>query len=99
MKYLLLALVALLLFLQYRFWVAEGSYLDVARLNQQITAQKTENTALRERNRVLSAEVESLKRGNDTLEERARSNMGMVKDGETFFLFLKDQAKDQQHER
>ncbi len=95
MKYLLFALFAVLLFLQYRFWIAEGSYLDVAKLNQQMAKQQKENTALRERNRILSAEVDSLKNGDATLEERARSNMGMVKEGETFFLFL----KEQKHER
>ena len=95
MKYLLFVLFAVLLFLQYRFWIAEGSYLDVAKLNQQIAKQQNENTVLRERNRILSAEVDSLKNGDATLEERARSNMGMVKEGETFFLFL----KEQKHER
>lgn len=94
MKFLLLALITLLLFLQYRFWIAEGSYLDVVKLNQQIAQQQQENQVLRERNRVLNAEVDSLKKGNDTLEERARSNMGMVKEGETFFLFLKERKND-----
>lgn len=94
MKYLSLTLLALLLFLQYRFWIAEGSYLDVVKLNRQIVQQQHENQALIERNKILSAEVESLKKGNETLEERARANMGMVKEGETFFLFVKDKKNE-----
>ena len=93
MRYLVIALLALLGYLQYRLWMAEGGFVDVARLNKEIARQEMENNALRERNRVLLAEVESLKQGVDTLEERARTDMGMVKEGETFFLFLKDNHK------
>lgn len=95
MRYLIIALLVLLGYLQYRLWMAEGGFVDVARLNKEIARQEHENAALRERNRVLLAEVESLKQGVDTLEERARTDMGMVKEGETFFLFLKDNHKPQ----
>jgi len=95
MRYLVIALLVLLGYLQYRLWMAEGGFVDVARLNKEIARQEHENAALRERNRVLLAEVESLKQGVDTLEERARTDMGMVKEGETFFLFLKDNHKPQ----
>lgn len=93
MRYLVISLLVLLGYLQYRLWMAEGGYVDVARLNKEIARQERENAGLRERNRVLLAEVESLREGVDTLEERARSDMGMVKEGETFFLFLKDSRK------
>ena len=95
MRYLVISLLVLLGYLQYRLWMAEGGYVDVARLNKEIARQERENAGLRERNRVLLAEVESLREGVDTLEERARSDMGMVKEGETFFLFLKDNRKAQ----
>jgi cell division protein FtsB len=95
MRYLVIVLLVLLGYLQYRLWMAEGGFVDVARLNKEIARQERENAALRERNRVLLAEVESLKQGVDTLEERARTDMGMVKEGETFFLFLKDNHKPQ----
>ncbi|HMW49801.1 MAG TPA: cell division protein FtsB [Cellvibrionaceae bacterium] len=95
MRYLVIALLVLLGYLQYRLWMAEGGFVDVARLNKEIARQERENAALRERNRILLAEVESLKQGVDTLEERARTDMGMVKEGETFFLFLKDSHKPQ----
>lgn len=93
MKFLTLGLIALLAILQYRFWLAEGGYLNVAKLNKAIAQQQKENDALRERNRILHAEVASLKSGLDTLEERARTKMGMIKQGETFFLFAKEPAK------
>ncbi len=95
MRYLVIVLLVLLGYLQYRLWMAEGGFVDVARLNKEIARQERENAALRERNRILLAEVESLKEGVDTLEERARTDMGMVKEGETFFLFLKDNHKSQ----
>lgn len=95
MRYLVIVLLVLLGYLQYRLWMAEGGFVDVARLNKEISRQERENAALRERNRILLAEVESLKEGVDTLEERARTDMGMVKEGETFFLFLKDNHKPQ----
>jgi cell division protein FtsB len=95
MRYFLIALLAVLGYLQYRLWMAESGYVDLARLNKEIARQELENNALRERNRVLLAEVESLKEGVGTLEERARTDMGMVKEGETFFLFLKDNHKPQ----
>jgi cell division protein FtsB len=95
MRYLVISLLVILGYLQYRLWMAESGYVDVARLKKEITRQDAENNALRERNRVLLAEVESLKEGVGTLEERARTDMGMVKEGETFFLFLKDNHKPQ----
>ncbi len=90
MRHLMIALLALFGYLQYRFWVGEGGYLDVARLNKQIAQQQQENDNLQARNRVLAAEVESLKQGLETLEERARADMGMVKEGETFFMFTQE---------
>jgi cell division protein FtsB len=96
MRYLVIALSLVFLYLQYRFWAAEGGYLDVARLNKQIQQQTRENQALKERNRVLAAEVDALRQGVDSLEERARSEMGMVKEGETFFLFVPESAPQAQ---
>jgi|TARA_R110000796_G_scaffold248117_5_gene374446 cell division protein FtsB len=80
-------LVALLLLggLQYRLWVGEGSLAHVTQLKQQIDEQARENEQLLERNRVLTAEVVELKQGLETVEERARHELGMVKEGETLF--------------
>jgi len=71
--------------LQYRLWVGNGSLAQVAELNQQIADQHAENEALLERNRVMDAEVSELKKGMETVEERARHELGMVKDGETLY--------------
>lgn len=85
--YWLLALL-LLLFggLQYRLWVGEGSLAHIRDLQQQIDEQRAENERLLERNRILEAEVMELKEGMETVEERARQELGMVKEGETLFL-------------
>lgn len=82
---LLVALVALLAFLQYRLWMGAGGNASVAELEQQVQAQTRENTGLQQRNDALRAEVEDLKSGEAAVEERARSELGMIKPGETFY--------------
>jgi cell division protein FtsB len=71
--------------LQYRLWVGDGSLAQMADLKQQIAEQQGENQRLLERNRILEAEVLELKKGMETVEERARHELGMVKEGETLF--------------
>ncbi len=88
MKWIVAILLILLAGLQYRLWVGEGSLADVARLEREIQQQQDDNTRLRERNRVLAVEVEELKSGLDSVEERARSDMGMIKKGETFYMVV-----------
>ncbi|UTW08744.1 cell division protein FtsB [Pseudomonas benzenivorans] len=83
--WLWLMLVLLLAGLQYRLWVGDGSLAQVADLKQQIADQQGENQRLLERNRILEAEVMELKKGMETVEERARHELGMVKEGETLF--------------
>lgn len=78
-------LLVLLLVLQYPLWFGSGSIPAVWHLRQQVVAQKIENAQLQERNNALVAEVMDLKHGLDAIEERARSELGMVKEGETFF--------------
>lgn len=87
--WLFIVLILLLAGLQYRLWVGEGSLAHVSRLQQQISEQKGENERLLERNRILEAEVMELKRGMETVEERARQELGMVKEGETLYLLTK----------
>lgn len=83
--WLFLVLLLLLAGLQYRLWVGNGSLAQVAELQQQIADQHAENERLLERNRVLDAEVLELKKGMETVEERARHELGMVKEGETLY--------------
>lgn len=84
--YLLLAVLLLLLAgLQYRFWLGDGGVTALREMNRQIEVQSSENARLLERNRILEAEVRELKQGMETVEERARHELGMVKEGETLF--------------
>jgi len=77
-------LLLLFVLLQYDLWVGEGSLASAWRLKQTVKQQQTENDRLKQRNTALAAEVMDLKQGLDAIEERARSELGMVKDGETF---------------
>ena len=97
MKWLIALLLLFLLGLQYRLWIGEGSLAHRYELGQQIEQQQAENDALRERNRLLALEVEALKNGLDAVEERAREQMGMIKEGETFYMIVepKEQTADQ----
>lgn len=79
------SLMSLLLWLQYLLWLSDGGVLAMWHLTREIGAQQAENVLLRERNAVLNAEVMDLKGGLAAIEELARSELGMVKKGETFF--------------
>jgi cell division protein FtsB len=86
MKWLLLVLLTLLIALQYRLWHGEGSIAQSTLLEKEITQQQAENDRMRERNRILDVEVQDLKLGADSVEERARNDIGMIKKDETFFM-------------
>ncbi|MCQ4262054.1 cell division protein FtsB [Stutzerimonas stutzeri] len=86
--WLFIVLILLLGGLQYRLWVGEGSLAQVNGLNKQIADQQGENERLLERNRILEAEVLELKQGMETVEERARQELGMVKEGETLYQLI-----------
>ncbi|MBI5007082.1 MAG: cell division protein FtsB [Nitrosomonadales bacterium] len=81
-------LIALLLLLQYPLWLGKGSWLKVWDMGKQVEAQKQINEQNQKRNASLDAEVRDLKRGTDAIEERARSQLGMVKQGEVFFQIV-----------
>lgn len=91
MKWLVGVLIVLLVVFQYRLWVGDGSLANVVRLHREIERQEAENARLRERNRLLAAEVEALKKSDDAIEERARSEMGMIKEGETFYMIVEEE--------
>ena len=77
-----------LVLLQYRLWVSDRGMREIWRLDQAIEAQKAANGEQRERNRQLLAEVTDLKVGLAALEERARSELGMVGNNETFYQIV-----------
>jgi cell division protein FtsB len=82
---LTLILLLLLLALQYKMWFGEGGYRDVQRLAERVEEQARENELLAQRNRELQAEVEDLRQGLEAVEERARSELGMIKEDEEFY--------------
>jgi cell division protein FtsB len=85
MKWLAAALVVVVVLLQYRIWLSEDGVRELHRLETAVAAQRTENDQLGERNRQLAAEVRDLKNGMQALEERARSDLGMIASNETFY--------------
>ena len=98
MRWLVWLLVVLLVLLQYKLWVGDGSFAEVWDLYQQVEMQREENQQLRERNQALEAEVQDLKQGLGAIEERAREELGMIKEGETFYQIIEEPvATDKQH--
>jgi cell division protein FtsB len=85
MKWLVAALALVIVLLQYRVWFSEGGVRELDRLERAVTAQRGANDQLAERNRQLGAEVRDLKTGMDAVEERARSDLGMIASHETFY--------------
>ncbi len=85
MKWLAAALAVAVILLQYRVWFSEDGVREVTRLKSAVATQSTENEQLAERNKQLAAEVRDLKTGMDALEERARSDLGMIARNETFY--------------
>jgi len=88
MQILMAALIAVLVFLQYLLWVAEDGVRQTFALRVSVQAQTEENAALNERNRALEADIKDLKTGLVAIEERARSEIGMIRRDETFYRLL-----------
>lgn len=100
MKWIIALLIGLLLLLQYRLWVGDGGIPEVLELQQEIEQLKAEKARLEERNRGLDAEVDDLKTGIEAIEERARSELGMVGKDETFYQIIQppESRQDQSSE-
>ena len=88
MKYLAFILLVLLALLQYRLWLGEGNVEQVRKLEELKAEKIEENRMLEERNQSLAAEVMDLKHGMEAIEERARSEMGMIRKDETFYQIV-----------
>ena len=88
MRWVVLLLTVLLAGLQYRLWVGDDSLPHAWALKARLEAQKEENERLAQRNRTLEAEVIDLKTSLDAIEERARSELGLIRKGETFYQVL-----------
>ncbi len=87
-KTLLIVLSVVLVGLQYRLWIAEGSFTNIAELKEQLHQQQAVNQQLLERNQRLEAQVIEYKEGLDSVEENARNQLGMIRKGESFYQLL-----------
>jgi len=81
-------LLVLLVWLQYRLWLGDGGIPDVLKLETEVESVQAETEKLQERNQALEAEVHDLKQGLAAIEERARSEMGMIREGEAYFQVI-----------
>jgi cell division protein FtsB len=94
MRALLAILVLVLILLQLKMWCGEGGFRDVRRLEQRVEEQALENETLAQRNRELQAEVEDLRQGLEAVEERARSELGLIKENEEFYQVVPGQKSE-----
>ena len=88
MKILLTSLAIILLSLQSQLWLGEGSVRSLSLLKSELAHQQAVNADLQARNRLLEIEVVDLKNGLEAVEERARSELGMIRDDEVFYLII-----------
>lgn len=93
MRLIILCLAALLLLIQYPLWLGKGGWLRVWDLDQQVTAAQKKNDELKARNAKLNSEVQDLKEGTGAVEERARYELGMIKENEIFVQVLEPNGK------
>ena len=94
MKIIAFVLLFLLIWLQYKIWLQDGGIPEVIELQQEVAEVKTEVQQLQERNSSLDAEVKDLKKGLDAIEERARSEMGMIKQGEVYYQVIEPEQAE-----
>lgn len=99
MRWVAGALLVVLLVLQYQLWIADGGIPDAWTLQKELEAQVEENRRLEERNAALAAEVEDLKSGLAEVEERARAELGMIKDGEVFYQVVEAPVDEEEGDR
>jgi cell division protein FtsB len=94
MRWLALAFLALIVALQYPMWLGKGGWFRVRELGAQVAAQQQTNAELKARNEALDAEVRDLKQGVDAIEERARSELNMIRHDEVFFQLPADAQQE-----
>ena len=94
MKWIIFLLASLFIALQVKLWVGDGSLAEVNQLNKAVEVQSQQNIKTKERNQALEAEVKDLKQGLEAVEERARSELGMIKkDNETFYQIVEGKTR------
>ena len=85
LKWLALVLIALLIALQVKLWTGDGGMRDLRAIRERVAEQQAANVKLKQRNDALQADVDDLKHGQDAVEARARSQLGLIKPGEVFY--------------
>lgn len=88
MKWAVVVLFTLFCLLQYRLWFGKNSVPDYISLKNEVALQVVQNANLRQRNNLLKADIQDLQIGLDAVEERARNELGLIKQGETFYRIL-----------
>jgi cell division protein FtsB len=96
MRILLAILLLILILLQLKMWFGEGGFSDVRRLEQRVEEQVKENETLAQRNRELQAEVEDLRQGLGAVEERARSELGLIRENEEFYQVVPGEVQEEE---
>jgi cell division protein FtsB len=99
MRILAVALAALVILLQYPLWLGKGGWFRVWSLERQVQEQKNANARLGQRNSALDAEVRDLKQGVEAIEERARYELGMIRQDEIFFQVISAARQDEPPKR
>lgn len=87
-RWLRYALLTMIVVLAYALTLGKGGWLRIRALDQQIAVQKAANQDMQKRNEAMSAEVQDLRKGSDALEERARVDLGMVRQGEAYYRYV-----------
>ncbi len=95
MRILVAILLVVLLALQFKLWFGEGGVSDISTLRDRVETQEAENAMLQARNDELRAEVEDLSERLDAVEERARSELGLIREGEEFFQVVPESASEE----
>jgi cell division protein FtsB len=90
MKYIIVVIILLIVHLQYRLWVGDGSVAQIKEYQARLDVLKQKAKEKKERNEALYAEIQDLRKGEEAIEERARDEFGMVKENETFFQVIEE---------
>ena len=96
MRAITLLLVVFIVLLQYRLWFGKNSVPDYLALESEVQRQIVDNDKLKQRNKLLYADTDDLKSGVEAIEERARNELGMIKEGETFFRLIPSEKNTMQ---
>ncbi len=88
LKWIALILIALLVGLQVKLWIGDGGMRDLRAIRARVAGQQADNVKLKQRNEALRADVDDLKHGQDAVEARARSQLGLIKPGEVFYQIV-----------